>query len=122
MTSRRIGYAAVGLAALAVAIAVVVTRHESWWPLVALAIAPDITLLFGGFGRGLQRGQLNPRAVPSYNAVHRFWAPAALTLVAALAGSGAWVAAGLAWIAHIGIDRSLGFGLRTPEGFQREDS
>jgi len=32
------------------------------------------------------------------------------------------VAAGLAWIAHIGIDRSLGFGLRTPEGFQRKDS
>ena len=122
VTSRRLGYAAVGLAALGVAIAVVVTRHESWWPLVAFAIAPDITLLLGGIGRGLQRGQLNPRAVPSYNAVHRFWAPAALTLVAALVGSGAWAAAGLAWIAHIGIDRSLGFGLRTPEGFQRKDS
>ena len=32
----------------------------------------------------------------------------------------AWTAAGLAWVAHIGFDRSLGFGLRTPEGFQRE--
>jgi hypothetical protein len=30
-----------------------------------------------------------------------------------------WLAAGLAWIAHISFDRSLGFGLRTPEGFQR---
>jgi hypothetical protein len=30
-----------------------------------------------------------------------------------------WLAAGLAWTAHIGIDRSLGFGLRTPDGFQR---
>jgi hypothetical protein len=30
-----------------------------------------------------------------------------------------WLAAGLAWSAHISFDRSLGFGLRTPEGFQR---
>jgi len=30
-----------------------------------------------------------------------------------------WLGAGLAWIAHISVDRSLGFGLRTKEGFQR---
>lgn len=117
----RPAYAALGLIAIGLAIAIVVTRREPWWPLVVFAIAPDITLLFGGFGRGLQRGQLNPRAVPFYNAVHRLWAPAFLTLVALLAASGAWTAAGLAWTAHIAFDRSLGFGLRTAEGFQRPD-
>ena len=25
----------------------------------------------------------------------------------------------LAWLAHVGLDRGLGFGLRTPTGFQR---
>ena len=31
-----------------------------------------------------------------------------------------WLALGLAaWLAHIGLDRGLGFGLRTPAGFQR---
>jgi hypothetical protein len=25
----------------------------------------------------------------------------------------------LAWLAHVGLDRGLGFGLRTPAGFQR---
>ena len=115
---KRLLYAALGFVAAALAIAVVITRHDSWWPLAVFAIAPDITFLLGA-GPGLQRGQLAPRAVPFYNAAHRFWAPAALTLLALVAGSGAWVAAGLAWIAHIAFDRSLGFGLRTPEGFQR---
>ena len=122
MTSRRLLYGALGFIALGVAIAVVAMRRVEWWPLVVFAIAPDITLLFGGLGRGLQRGQLNPRAVPFYNAVHRFWGPAALTVVALAAGSAPWVAAGLAWVAHIGFDRSLGFGLRTSQGFQREGS
>lgn len=119
MTIRRGAYAVLGVAAVALAIYVVVSRHAAWWPLVVLAIAPDATLLFG-FRPGLQRGQLDPRAVPFYNAVHRLWAPAALALIALVFGLGAWVAAGLAWIAHIAFDRSLGFGLRTKEGFQRE--
>ena len=115
---KRLGYAAIGLAAAAVAIAVVVTQHASWWQLVVFAIAPDITLVFGS-GRGLERGQLAPRAVPFYNAVHRFWAPALMVVLVLLLREFAWVAAGLAWCAHIGFDRSLGFGLRAREGFQR---
>ena len=115
---KRLGYAAIGLAAAAVAIAVVVTQQASWWQLVVFAIAPDITLVFGS-GRGLERGQLAPRAVPFYNAVHRFWAPALMVVLVLLLREFAWVAAGLAWCAHIGFDRSLGFGLRTREGFQR---
>lgn len=121
MSSLRVRYAALGFIAAGLAIAVVVARHTSWWQLVVFAIAPDITLLLGS-GRTLQRGQLAPRAVPFYNAVHRFWAPAVLTFLAIVLSSGTWVAAGLAWIAHIAFDRSLGFGLRTPEGFQRDSS
>ncbi|HVH64274.1 MAG TPA: DUF4260 family protein [Candidatus Dormibacteraeota bacterium] len=114
----RVVYAALGFAAAAAAIGLVVWQRASWWPLAVFAIAPDISLLIGA-SSGLQRGQLHPRAVPIYNAVHRFWVPAALAIVSALLQQPAWVAAGLAWIAHIGFDRSLGFGLRTPEGFQR---
>jgi hypothetical protein len=119
MSAKRPAYAALGVAATALAIAVVVTQHTSWWQLVVFAIAPDITLLFG-FRPGLQRGQLDPRAVPFYNAVHRFWAPAVLIVLALVLHIDAWAAAGFAWCAHIGFDRSLGFGLRTPEGFQRD--
>jgi hypothetical protein len=123
---KRLGYAAVGIAATALAIAAVVTQHASWWPLVVFAIAPDISFLAGMSSR-LERGRLHPRAVPLYNALHRYWAPAVLFAIsgAITGGSGgnqwaaSWLAGSLAWIAHISFDRSLGFGLRTPEGFQR---
>ena len=120
-------YAGLGFAATALAIAIVVTQHASWWPLVVFAIAPDLALLYGA-GRaqgaqinssGLARGQLHPRAVPIYNAVHRYWAPGLLVLITFVLHSPEWMAAGLAWTAHISFDRSLGFGLRTREGFQR---
>ena len=119
MSAKRPAYAALGVVAVALGIAVVVTQHTAWWPLVVFAIAPDITLLFG-FRPGLQRGQLDPRAVPFYNAVHRFWAPAVLAVFALLLHADAWAAAGLAWSAHIAFDRSLGFGLRNAQGFQRD--
>jgi Domain of unknown function (DUF4260) len=118
MTAKRLGYAALGLFAAGAGIAAVVTQHATWWQLVVFAIAPDLALL-AGMSSGLQRGQLHPRAVPFYNAVHRLWAPAVLVVVALALHQFAWAAGGLAWIAHIGIDRSLGFGLRTAEGFQR---
>ncbi len=68
----------------------------------------------------MARGQLHPRAVPLYNAVHRFWVPLALIALAVLLlRSAFWVVSGLAWLAHIAFDRASGFGLRTSEGFQR---
>ncbi len=115
---RKLAYAALGFVATGIAIGVVVTQHATWWQLVVFAIAPDITLL-AGMWPGLPRGQLHPSAVPFYNAVHRYWAPVVLVVAALLLRSPEWVAAGLAWIAHISFDRSLGFGLRTREGFQR---
>lgn len=119
--ARRLAYALLAVAAATLAVAVVAKGHASWWPLVVFAIAPDITLLFGA-GAGLQRGQLATRAVPFYNAVHRFWAPAVLIVLTFALHADAWFAAGLAWAAHIAFDRSLGFGLRTPQGFQRDGS
>jgi len=115
---KRAAYFGLGLLAAALGIGVVLTQHASWWQLVVFAIAPDLTLIAGA-GSGLARGQLHPRAVPLYNAVHRFWAPAVLAAVSLALMYPAWLAGGLAWIAHIAFDRSLGFGLRTRQGFQR---
>ncbi len=114
---KKLAYATLGLLATGLAIAVVVTQDTSWWQLVAFAIAPDLALVFGA-GPGLERGQLHHRAVPLYNTVHRLWVPAILVVLMVLLQSPGWLAGGLAWIAHIAFDRSLGFGLRSPEGFQ----
>ena len=96
------------------------TRHGAGsWQLVAFGLGPDVAL-FLGIGRGLARGQLHPRAVPLYNALHRFAGPAALVLVAGLADLPAgWLVGGLVWGFHVALDRSVGYGLRTRDGFQR---
>ena len=82
-------------------------------------MAPDLAL-FLGFGSGLEKGQLHRRAVPVYNLLHRFWGPAALgaLAIATLIPSGFLLGA-LAWALHIALDRSIGYGLRTRDGFQR---
>jgi hypothetical protein len=115
---KKLAYAVLGFVAAGIAIAVVVTQHASWWPPVVFSMAPDLSFL-AGMGSGLARGQLHPRGVPIYNAVHRYWAPAVLVVVTLVLHSPEWLAGGLAWIAHISFDRSLGFGLRNSEGFQR---
>lgn len=88
------------------------------WQLWGFLIAPDIPLLLG-FGRGLQPGQLHPRAVPLYNALHSLAGPA-LLLAAAVGFGAAWAGAGLGWAAHVLFDRSLGYGLRDRSGFVRQ--
>jgi hypothetical protein len=115
---KKLAYAALGFVVAVLAIAIVVTQHASWWQLAVFSMAPDLSFL-AGMGSGLARGQLHPRAVPIYNAVHRYWAPTVLVVVTFAVNSPEWLAAGLAWMAHISFDRSLGFGLRTREGFQR---
>ena len=115
--SSRIAYTALtALLVLALAFAVAVT-DTPWWLVVGFLLGPDVAL-FLGIGSGLEKGQLHPRAVPVYNALHRYWGPAALALASVLLPEG-WLAAALAWGVHVSLDRAIGYGLRTPEGFQR---
>ena len=120
----RIAYATLAAAALAAAIVV-----GPWYAVVVGAIAPDFALALGaGSAPGQLHpravpaynapGQLHPRAVPAYNALHRFWGPAALIAAGALA-PGALIALGLAWTFHVALDRTVGYGLRDADGFQR---
>jgi Domain of unknown function (DUF4260) len=109
------------LAALLVAaIAFELASHGAgYWQLAVFGLGPDLALLAGA-GAGLQKGQLHPRAVPVYNLVHRYWGPLALAGAASfgLVPVGFFVGA-LAWGFHISLDRAMGYGLRTRDGFQR---
>ena len=80
---------------------------------------PDIAL-FVGIGSGLAKGQLHPRAVPLYNALHHSGRPARASRSwrVAFVPPGYLVGA-VAWALHIAVDRVAGYGLRTPDGFQR---
>lgn len=88
------------------------------WHALAFALAPDLALLVG-IAPNLVRGQLHPRAVPLYNAVHGVTGPLLLGLAALLWLGMPWLVGALAWALHIAVDRTAGYGQRTREGFQR---
>jgi hypothetical protein len=103
---------------LIAAIAAAVSRGSGWWQFFAFGAAPDLAL-FLGIGSALEKGQLHPRAVRFYNALHSYWGPAALLAVAAVALPAGYLVGALAWALHISLDRSVGYGMRTRDGFQR---
>ncbi len=118
---RRAAYAAAAVAVLGVAIAVFVNVDAGWWVFPAFAIGPDLAFLAGAGQMGsLERGQMPARAVPLYNALHRIWGPLVLGLLAVVGLFPATMLVGaLVWGFHVCLDRALGYGLRTRDGFQR---
>ncbi len=112
VTPSRTAYAGLALALLAACL----TVSGPWWQAVVFGLAPDLPLL-AGISRSLERGQLHPRAVPLYNALHRFTGPVVVGIAFVLLGVSPL--GPLAWALHIAWDRTLGYGLRTRDGFQR---
>lgn len=115
--SRRAPFAVLTGLLLVAAIAAAVALDTGWWQLFAFALGPDLALV-AGVGTGLAKGRLHPRAVPLYNALHSYWGPAVLALAAVVLPAGYLVGA-LAWAFHISLDRTVGYGMRTRDGFQR---
>jgi len=115
----RAAYGLLAAALLALAVFELATQSTGLWQFFAFGAGPDLALLLGA-APGLAKGQLHPRAVPAYNLLHRFWGPAALALAAAagLVGVGFLIGA-VAWALHIAVDRTVGYGLRGRDGFQR---
>jgi hypothetical protein len=98
-----------GFAALAAALALYSRGGFSWPAFAALFLVPDLAMpaylagpRWGAFG---------------YNLAHTYALPLALALAGFAAGSRFAAACGLIWIAHIGMDRALGYGLKYPTAF-----
>lgn len=98
-----------GLAVLAAALAAYYLLGGNWWLFLLLILAPDLAML-GSLGNP----QLGSRL---YNATHTYSLPVALAALAWLAGAVWLVPYALIWIAHIGGDRALGYGLKYPGSF-----
>ena len=54
----------------------------------------------------------------SYNLVHAYLLPAALLAYGFFAAAPPALLVSLVWFAHIGLDRTLGYGLKFPTGFK----
>ena len=81
-----------------------------WWLLLVLALAPDLAML--GYLAGPRLGAI------SYDVAHTYALAVPLAAVGLVAGLDAAAAIGLVWIAHIGVDRALGYGLKYPTRFE----
>lgn len=98
-----------GLALLAAAVCFFLSLDVSPWWLMAGILVPDISM--AGYLAGNKTGAY------VYNLGHSLVLPLAVVVIADLAGSAGWLAAGLIWTAHIGLDRLFGFGLKLNSGF-----
>ena len=98
-----------GAAAFAAAVALYAHAGFSWPLFVVLILAPDLAMLAYLIG---------PRAGAfAYNLVHTYALALPLGVAAFAFGSPVVAAIGLIWIAHIGMDRMLGYGLKYRSGF-----
>ena len=96
-----------GVAILAIAAVLYSRQGQSWWLFLGLLAVPDLGLL--GYLIGARAGAV------AYDLTHTYAPPAVLALAGVLGGSSLAVALALIWFAHIGMDRSLGLGLRYPD-------
>ena len=99
-----------GLTVLVAAVALYFHLDHGWLALVLLFLAPDLSML--GYLGGPRIGAL------AYDTVHTYALPVALGLVGVLGDVGTATQLALIWVAHIGFDRLLGYGLKYPTGFK----
>jgi hypothetical protein len=98
-----------GLAAFGAGLALFGTSGGNWLFIIPLLLLPDISA--AGFVAGSRVGTF------TYNLVHN-WAPGLVTLALAvlLASPGLQLVAAIL-IAHVGMDRAVGYGLKLPTAF-----
>lgn len=82
-----------------------------WWVALLVFFAPDLSFL--GYILGPRVGALG------YNAVHIYGFGAVVLAIGLVAPAPPLASLGLLWLAHAGFDRMLGYGLKSPEGFDQ---
>ena len=80
-----------------------------WWAFLVLLVAVDLFAL--GYVAGPRLGAV------VYNLGHSLILPAVVVVVYLVVGAPQLLALASVWLAHIGIDRALGYGLKYPQAF-----
>ena len=81
-----------------------------WVLLIVLILAPDLSFAGYAFGPGV--------GAVSYDALHTEVFPVVLATVGIVTGTELATGIALIWLAHIGADRLLGYGLKYPTAFK----
>jgi hypothetical protein len=99
-----------GVALLALSVLLYRVNGESWLLFGVLLLAPDLSML--GYFAGPKVG------AAIYNAFHTYAIPAVVGALGMVFASPLMVAVALIWFAHIGMDRTVGYGLKYPSSFK----
>jgi hypothetical protein len=100
-----------GLALLALATCAFAWTGKSWWLYGLLFFTPDIS--FAAYLAGPRLG------AAAYNLLHATIVPALLAVYAIFFGGMTMLAITATWLAHIGFDRAMGYGLKYADSFHR---
>jgi len=98
-----------GAFVLLVAVIAYAKFGPGWSVFAWFFLAPDLAFL--GYLAGPRVGAV------AYNATHSYVGAVSVLVTGAVSGYPEFVAAGLIWCAHIGMDRALGYGLKYSVGF-----
>src|SRR5262249_6368951 len=98
-----------GACIFAIALVLYARLDETWWLFAILFLAPDLSFL--AYLVGERVGAM------AYNTVHTLAGPILLALAGLFVPYEPATAVALIWLAHCGIDRALGYGLKYEAGF-----
>lgn len=99
-----------GAGIAAVATAAYFTIGGPLWLFVVLALAPDLSML--AYLAGSRVGST------VYNVFHTYLAPVTVGVAGVWLGMTPFIWVALVWAAHIGVDRTVGYGLKYSTGFK----
>jgi hypothetical protein len=99
-----------GFAVFVAAIALYAQQGFSWWAFALLLLAPDLAMV--GYLLNQRTGTI------AYNIFHTYNLPITVGLLSFFFGWGLGLQLALIWFAHIGMDRTVGYGLKYSSGFK----
>ena len=86
------------------------STHRSWWLVPVILLLPDLSMV--GYLGGPRLGAI------AYNLAHNTAPPALVVALGWWQHESLTLALGLVWLAHIGMDRLMGYGLKYNDHFQ----
>jgi hypothetical protein len=99
-----------GFVLLLAAVSIYARLEQSWWLFIILLLVPDLSML--GYMAGPRVG------AALYNLAHLLLWPLSLMAIGVLTTNPLLIGLGAIWLAHIGMDRALGYGLKLETGFK----
>ena len=93
-----------GVALLIAVLVIYANQQFSWWAFALFLLTPDLAMLLYPINQRL--------GSTAYNLVHNTVFPLVLAIFSVFNGSDLGLQVALIWLAHIGMDRTFGYGFK----------